>query len=59
MSIQYMTKIQKIPKLSLKCHIFHPGIHKDPSIGTQTLGCVQHSNGYRCSSWISKLGILG
>ena len=27
-----MTKTQNIPQLSLKCHLIHPGIHKDPFI---------------------------
>ena len=29
---QYMTSIQNLPQLSLKCHLIHPGIHKDHSI---------------------------
>ena len=29
-------KDTKLTKFSLKCHPIHPGIHKDPSIGTQT-----------------------
>ena len=36
MSAQYMTKTQKVPQFYLKCQPIHPGIHKDPSIGTQT-----------------------
>ena len=33
---EYMTKTQNLLLFSLKCHQIYPGIHKDPSIGTQT-----------------------
>ena len=33
MSAQFMTKTQNLPRFSLKCHPFHPDIHKDPSSG--------------------------
>ena len=36
MSAPYMTKTQSSPQFSLKCYPIHPGIYKDPSIGTQT-----------------------
>ena len=55
MSAQCSTKLTKF---SLKCHPIHPGIHKDPSIGTQTKGCLRYSNGCHGSSWNSKLAIL-
>ena len=42
MSAQYMSKTQKLPQLSLKCHLILPGIH---SIGAQTCGCLQYSMG--------------
>ena len=58
MSAQYMTKTQILPQFSLKCHPIRPGIHKDPSIGAQTWGCLRCSNGCRGSSWNSKLAIL-
>ena len=48
----------KLTKFSLKCHPIHPGIHKDPSIGAQTYGCLRYSNGCHDSSWNSKLAIL-
>ena len=40
------------------CYPIHPGIHKDPSIGAQTLGLPTISNGCQASSWNSKLDIL-
>ena len=48
----------KLTKFSLKCHLIHPGIHKDPSIGAQTYGCLRYSNGCHGSGWNSKLAIL-
>ena len=34
---------------------FSHGIHKDPSIGAQTKGCLGYSNGCHGSCWNSKL----
>ena len=33
-------KTQNLLLFSLKCPPIYPGIHKDPSIGAQTLGCL-------------------
>ena len=51
-------KTQNLLLFSLKCHPIYPGIHKDPSIGAQTLGCLRNCNGCHGSSWNSKLAIL-
>ena len=51
-------KTQNLLPFSLKCYSIYPGIHKDPSIVAQTLGCLRYSNGCHGSSWNSKLAIL-
>ena len=40
MAAQHMTKTQYLPWLSLHCHPIQLGIHKDPSIGAHTYGCL-------------------